>query len=228
MDAAGVVALGRLAPPHRRRRPGSPDERDRQGDAQREHSRRPPSRRLVAEPAGDCRRRPAAGPRMAVRDGRARSAPTCSRGLWPDFADEPQIVRIALASRRPRARRERRRRREPTRRPRPGVPSLAAIAAHATRTARTTILDKLSEAVSLFERSPRSLALAAAYEDLGLAQQRRADVRLGDRRPHPGSGPASRGPGRLGMLRDSEAASESSGFAAGSRETEKPSRDGQR
>jgi DNA-binding CsgD family transcriptional regulator len=33
-------------------------------------------------------------------------------------------------------------------------------------------IDKLSEAVSLFERSPRSLAHASAWEDLGLAHQR--------------------------------------------------------
>ena len=52
----------------------------------------------------------------------------------------------------------------------PNVPSLAATAAH-TDGLVTRDTDKLSEAVSLFKRGPRPLALAAAYEDLGLAQQ---------------------------------------------------------
>jgi DNA-binding CsgD family transcriptional regulator/DNA-binding Lrp family transcriptional regulator len=91
---------------------------------------------------------------------------------WMDVADEPQMVRIALATgdrelaesavvdanRRAALSRD--------------VPSLDAIAAHATGLLNGD-RDTLSKAVSLFERSPRSLALAAAYEDLGLAHQRR-------------------------------------------------------
>ena len=53
-----------------------------------------------------------------------------------------------------------------------GVPSLAAIAAHAGGLLDGDI-DKLSEAVGLFRRSPRTLAHAAAWEDLGVAHQQR-------------------------------------------------------
>ena len=91
--------------------------------------------------------------------------------LWPDLADEPQLVRMALAvddrelAESAVARREYRSERNP------GVWSLAATAAHTSGLVNGDT-DKLSEAVSLFKRSPRPLALAAAYEDLGLAQQR--------------------------------------------------------
>jgi DNA-binding CsgD family transcriptional regulator len=60
----------------------------------------------------------------------------------------------------------------------PGVPSLAAIAAHA-RGLLDGDTNTLSEAVSLFKRSPRSLGLAAAYEDLGLAYQEQGTADLG-------------------------------------------------
>jgi DNA-binding CsgD family transcriptional regulator/tetratricopeptide (TPR) repeat protein len=91
--------------------------------------------------------------------------------LWPDGADEAQMVRIAVAvgdrELAESAAAEANRRAEIS----PGVQSLAAAAAHtAGLLERDT--DKLSKAVSLLERTPRSLALAAAYEDLGLAQQR--------------------------------------------------------
>jgi DNA-binding CsgD family transcriptional regulator len=92
--------------------------------------------------------------------------------IWMDTADEPQMVRIALAvgdrELAESAVADANRRAELC----PGVPSLAAIAEHASGLLDRDI-DKLSEAVSLFERSPRSLALAAAWEDLGLAHQRR-------------------------------------------------------
>jgi DNA-binding CsgD family transcriptional regulator/tetratricopeptide (TPR) repeat protein len=91
--------------------------------------------------------------------------------LWMDTADEPQLVRIALASGdrelAESAEADARRRAEIS----PGVTSLAAAAAHASGLLNRDT-DKLSEAVSLFERTPRTLALAAAYEDLGLAHQR--------------------------------------------------------
>jgi DNA-binding CsgD family transcriptional regulator len=62
----------------------------------------------------------------------------------------------------------------------PGAPSLAAIAAHANGLLGADI-DELSEAVSLFQRSPRTLAHAAAWEDLALAHQRQgtADSAIG-------------------------------------------------
>ncbi len=93
--------------------------------------------------------------------------------VLPDFADEPLIVRIALAvgdrelAENAVAVADRRAKLNP------GVPSLAAIAAHA-RGLVNHDLDELSNAVSLFQQGPRSLALAAAYEDLGVAQERKA------------------------------------------------------
>jgi DNA-binding CsgD family transcriptional regulator/DNA-binding Lrp family transcriptional regulator len=103
--------------------------------------------------------------------GRAERTSVLTR-IWMDTADEPQMVRIALAvgdrELAERAASDANRRAELC----PGVPSLAAIAEHASGLLDGDI-DKLSEAVSLFERSPRSLAHAAAWEDLGLAHQRR-------------------------------------------------------
>jgi DNA-binding CsgD family transcriptional regulator len=93
------------------------------------------------------------------------------RRLWMDVADEPRIVRVALAvddlELAESAVADANRRSELS----PGVPSLAAIAAHASGLLEGDA-DKLSEAVDLFEQSPQSLARAAAWEDLGLAHQR--------------------------------------------------------
>jgi DNA-binding CsgD family transcriptional regulator len=98
--------------------------------------------------------------------------------LWPDFADEAQMVRMAVAV----GDRElaesgvadANRRAELS----PGVPSLAATAAHASGLLNGDA-EGLSHAVSLFKRSPRSLALASAWEDLGLAQQRQQTAESG-------------------------------------------------
>jgi DNA-binding CsgD family transcriptional regulator/DNA-binding Lrp family transcriptional regulator len=93
------------------------------------------------------------------------------RRLWMDMADEPQMVRIALAvgdrELAESAVADAIRRAELS----PGVPSLHAIAAH-SKALLNGDTEQLSEAVSLFERSPRLLARAAAWEDLGLAHQR--------------------------------------------------------
>jgi DNA-binding CsgD family transcriptional regulator len=90
---------------------------------------------------------------------------------WMDVADEPLMVRIALAvgdhELAESAVVEANRRAEVC----PGVPSLDAIAAHA-RGLLDRDTDRLSEAVVLFQRSSRALAHAAAWEDLGLAHQR--------------------------------------------------------
>jgi DNA-binding CsgD family transcriptional regulator len=98
--------------------------------------------------------------------------------LWPDFADEPQLVRMAVAvgdrELAASAVADASRRAELC----PDVPSLAATAAHAGGLLSGDA-DQLSEAVSLFKRSPRSLALAAAYEDLGLAHQRHGSADSG-------------------------------------------------
>jgi DNA-binding CsgD family transcriptional regulator len=98
--------------------------------------------------------------------------------LWPDLADEAQIVRMALAV----GDRELAesaldaadRRAELS----PGVPSLAATAAHA-RGLLNVDVDELWHAVNLFKQSPRSLALASAWEDLGRAQQRQETAESG-------------------------------------------------
>ena len=92
------------------------------------------------------------------------------RRLWMDTADEPQLVRIALAvgdrEGAESAVADADRRAEFS----PGVPSLEPIAAHPR-----ALIDgdpgELSEPVGLFERSTRLLAHAAAWEDLGLAHQ---------------------------------------------------------
>jgi DNA-binding CsgD family transcriptional regulator len=100
------------------------------------------------------------------------------RRLWMDMADEPQMVRIAMAvgdrELAESAVADAKRRAELCL----GVPSLAAIAAHAGGLLNGDI-DELSEAVSLFKRSPRSLAHATAWEDLGLAQQRQGTAESG-------------------------------------------------
>jgi DNA-binding CsgD family transcriptional regulator len=98
--------------------------------------------------------------------------------LWPDFADEAQLVRMAIAvddrELAESAVADANRRAELC----PGVPSLDAVAAHASGLLNRDT-DKLSEAVSLFKRSPRSLALATAWEDLGLAHQRQGTADSG-------------------------------------------------
>jgi DNA-binding CsgD family transcriptional regulator len=97
---------------------------------------------------------------------------------WIDVADEPQMVRIALAvgdrELAESAAEDAIRRAELS----PGIPSLGAISAHA-RGLLAGSADELSEAVSLFERTSRPLALAAAYEDLGLAHQRQGTADSG-------------------------------------------------
>jgi DNA-binding CsgD family transcriptional regulator len=91
--------------------------------------------------------------------------------LWPDLTETPQLVRMALAvgdgelvdhavaCANDRSKRN------------PDVRSLAATATHASGLANGDA-DALSEAVRLFAPGSRPLALAAAYEDLGLAEQR--------------------------------------------------------
>ena len=170
MDATGVVALGRLAL--------------HTGDGRQA--------RLTSEIAKGMLNESSPGVRrhavwllslQATADGDPRQAHQwlCAMGdeerthvlsrLWPDIADEPQMVRIALAvgdrELAESAVADANRRTELS----PGVPSLAAIAAHASGLLNRDS-NKLSEAVSLFERTHRPLALAAALEDLGAAQKR--------------------------------------------------------
>jgi DNA-binding CsgD family transcriptional regulator/DNA-binding Lrp family transcriptional regulator len=170
MDASGVVALGQLAL--------------HTGDGQQVRHSTEIAKTMLNESTPGVRRHAAwLLSLQATADGDPQQAHQWLRAmgeserkhvlqrLWPDMADEPQIVRIALAT----GDRELAesavadaiQRAELS----PDVPSLNAIAAHATGLLNGDT-DTLSEAVTLFERSPRSLALAAAYEDLGLAHQR--------------------------------------------------------
>jgi DNA-binding CsgD family transcriptional regulator len=170
MDASGVVALGRLAL--------------HTGDDREARQMTEIAKAMLNESTPGVRRHAAwLLSLQATADGDPRQAHQwlCAMGesdrkhvlqrLWTDMADEPQIVRIAIATGdrelAESAAADANRRAELS----PGVPSLDAIAAHATGLLNSDI-DALSEAVSLFERSPRSLALAAAYEDLGLAHGR--------------------------------------------------------
>jgi DNA-binding CsgD family transcriptional regulator len=170
MDASGVVALGRLAL--------------HTGDGRQVRQTGEIARAMLNESTPGVRRHAAwllslqatadGEPRQAHRWLSAMGEPERTHvlaRLWMDMADEPLMVRIALAvgdrELAASAVADANRRVELC----PGVPSLAAIAAHASGLSNGDI-DRLSEAVSLFERSPRALARASAWEDLGLAQQR--------------------------------------------------------
>jgi DNA-binding CsgD family transcriptional regulator/DNA-binding Lrp family transcriptional regulator len=177
MDASGVLALGRLAL--------------RTGDGRQVRQMSEIAKAMLNQSTPGVRRHAAwLLSLQATADGDPRQAREwlCAMGepgrkhvlsrLWMDPADEPEMARIALAAGdrelAESAVADARRRAELC----PDVPSLDAIAAHATGLLGGDI-DKLSAAVSLFERSPRSLALAAAYEDLGLAHQRQGTPESG-------------------------------------------------
>jgi DNA-binding CsgD family transcriptional regulator len=170
MEASGVVTLGRVAL--------------HTGDARQVRQTSEIAKSTLNESTPGVRRHAAwLLSLQATADGDPRQAHKwlCAMGeperkyalsrLWPDLADEAQIVRMAVAvgdsELAESAAADASRRVELC----PGVLSLRATAAHASGLLDRDA-DKLSEAVSLFKRSPRSLALAAAWEDLGLAQQR--------------------------------------------------------
>jgi DNA-binding CsgD family transcriptional regulator len=169
VDATGVVALGRLAL--------------HTGDRRQLRQTSEIARTMLDESTPGVRRHAAWLLSLeATADGDPRQAHRwlCAMGeperrrvlsrLWPDFADEALMVRMAVAvgdrELAESAAADANRRAELS----PGVPSLAAAAAHAGGLLNRDT-DKLTEAVSLLTRSPRTLALAAAYEDLGLVHQ---------------------------------------------------------
>ena len=174
MDASGVVALGRLAL--------------HTGDGRQVRQTSEIARTMLTETTPGVRRHAAwLLSLQATADGDPTRAHHClcatgererrhvlSR-LWPDLADEPQMVRIALAvgdrELAESAVADADRRAELS----PGVPSLNAIAAH-SRALLHGDIDELSEAVGLFERSPRLLAHARACEDLGMAHQEQGNA----------------------------------------------------
>ncbi|MDX6579736.1 MAG: hypothetical protein QOJ47_1285, partial [Gaiellales bacterium] len=177
MDAAGVVALGRLAlhtGDGRRIRQTSELAKTMLNESTpgvRRHAAWLLS--LQAAAAGD----PQRAHQWLSATGEPERMHVLSR-LWPDLADEPQIVRIALAvgdrKLAESAVADANRRAELS----PGVPSLSATAAHARGLLKDDA-EALSHAVTLFARSARSLALASAAEDLGLAQQRQETAASG-------------------------------------------------
>ncbi|MDX6401628.1 MAG: hypothetical protein QOF27_2234 [Gaiellaceae bacterium] len=177
MDAAGVVALGRLAL--------------HTGDDRQLRQTSEIARTMLNESTPGVRRHAAwllSLQAMALGDERGAHRWLSAMGesermhllsrLWPDLADEPLMVRMALAvgdrelAENGVADAHRRAERSPD------VRSLAAVAAHASGLLHGDV-EELSHAVSLFERSPRSLARAAAWEDLGRAQQRQETAESG-------------------------------------------------
>jgi DNA-binding CsgD family transcriptional regulator len=169
VDATGVVALGRLAL--------------HTGNSRQVRQTSEIAKTMLKESTPGIRRHAAwLLALQATADGDPRQAHEwlCAMGeperrhvlsrLWPDCSDEAQLVRIAVAvgdrELAESAAADANRRAELC----PGVPSLAAAAAHAGGLLNRDT-DRLSETVSLLKRSPRSLALAAAYEDLGLTHQ---------------------------------------------------------
>jgi DNA-binding CsgD family transcriptional regulator len=177
MDASGVVALGRLAL--------------HTGDGRQVRQTSEIAKMMMNESTPGVRRHAAwllSLQATAHGDPRQTRQWLCAMGvperrqllsrLWIDMADEPQMVQIALAvgdrELAESAVADAGRRAELC----PEVPSLAAIAAHSVGLLDGDV-DRLSEAVSLFEQSPRSLAHASAWEDLGLAHQRQGTADSG-------------------------------------------------
>jgi DNA-binding CsgD family transcriptional regulator len=167
MDASGVVALGRLAL--------------HTGDVRQVRQTNEIARAMLEESTPGVRRHAAwllslqatadGDPQLAHEWLSAMGGPERAQVLsriWADVADEARMVRIALAGGdrelAESAVADANRRAQLC----PSVPSLAAIAAHA-RGLLAGEVDELTAALSLFERSPRPLATAAAWEDLGLA-----------------------------------------------------------
>jgi len=166
LDAAGVVALGRVA--------------IHAGDTRQVRRLRDIAQVMLEQGTPAVRRHAgwllallamAEGDAEAARDWLRAPADPDGRAVLPrfplDIADEVPLVRIALATQDDElaqlALLNSRRRSELN----PGVASIAATAAHVRGLLEQSQAD-LREAVDLFERSPRRLELAAALEDLGL------------------------------------------------------------
>jgi DNA-binding CsgD family transcriptional regulator len=170
LDAAGIVALGRVAL--------------HQGDGRLQRRTVRLARDLLEDATPNFRREAAwllALQAMAAGDPGAARGWLCALGedqrtailpLFPiDVTDEPQLVRIALAADDDElaavtaAQADRRAQLNPR------VPTIVATAAHACGLLRANITD-LERAVGLFATGPRPLARASALEDLGVARAR--------------------------------------------------------
>jgi DNA-binding CsgD family transcriptional regulator len=170
LDAAGIVALGRVAL--------------HQGNARLQQRTTELAQGLLEDGTPNFRRQAAwllALQAMATGDLQAAHEWLCALGedermailpLFPiDVTDEPQLVRIALAAgdgelaEAAAAQAERRARRNS------GVATIVATAAHARALLTSEIAD-LERAAELFATGPRPLARASALEDLGIARTR--------------------------------------------------------
>ncbi len=168
LDAAGIVALGRVAL--------------HQGNGRLQQRTARLARALLENSTPNFRRQAAwllALQAMAIGDPAAAHASLCALGedertailpLFPvDVTDEIPLVRIALAAgddelaQGAAAQADRRAQRNPR------VATIVATAAH-VRGLLTSNIDDLERAVDLFATSPRLLARAYALEDLGVAR----------------------------------------------------------
>ena len=174
LDAAGIVALGRVAL--------------HQGDGRLQQRTARLARGLLEDATPNFRRQAAwllALQAMASGDPAAAHACLCALGedqrtailpLFPiDVTDEPQLVRIALAAGDDElaevAAAQAGRRAQLN----PAVATIVATAAHVLGLLRANI-DDLERAVGLFASGPRPLARASALEDLGVARARAGAV----------------------------------------------------
>ena len=174
LDAAGIVALGRVAL--------------HQGDGRLQQRTTRLARGLLQDATPNFRRQAAwllALQAMASGDPAAAHACLCALGedqrteilpLFPiDVTDEPQLVRIALAAGDDElaevAAAQAGRRAQLN----PAVATIVATAAHVLGLLRANI-DDLERAVGLFASGPRPLARASALEDLGVARARAGAV----------------------------------------------------
>jgi DNA-binding CsgD family transcriptional regulator len=174
LDAAGIVALGRVAL--------------HQGNARLQQRTAQLARALLEDATPNFRRQAAwllalqamaAGDPGAAHDllrGLGADARTAILPLFPiDVTDEPQLVRIALAAgdrelaEAAAAQADRRARQNPE------VATIVATAAHA-RGLLAAAIEHLERAVELFATGPRPLARASALEDLGVARARAGAV----------------------------------------------------
>jgi len=170
LDAAGIVALGRVAL--------------HQGNGRLQQRTARLARGLLEDSTPNYRRQAAwllVLQAMATGDPGAARVSLCALGedqrttilpLFPiDVTDEPQLVRVALAAGDDElaevaaAQADRRAQRNPR------VATIVATAAHA-RGLLTSNVDDLERAVDLFANGPRPLARASALEDLGVARVR--------------------------------------------------------
>jgi len=179
LDAAGIVALGRIA--------------IHTGDTRQVRRLTAIAHVMLAQGTPAVRRHArwllalfamAGGDADAAREWLHGPADPDARAILPRFpfgaADEVMLARVALTTKDDElaqlARSNTRRRAELN----PGVATIAAVAAHVSGLLDSNDLD-LQTAVDLFERTPRRLELAAAVEDLGhglVASDRESAIEL--------------------------------------------------